>query len=292
MNDKTEYSKVDYGIGFVVTAVLFAIALFYGANLQLRQSVIVAMILAWIATYAEGFKRDLETRIKNSLQKPVYKFLPYFVRIDPKWESILLDFHLIGSLAGWELIKEEVWKALPLGFAFTVLRESPEFNEKLIFRANGHANSFASEADFSEEIEVIKFTENRFFRLRVFARWAASGYELGITVPDKWWERIKADCPHPVRESSGNEFCEIELILGIIPDAEFASYLEPAEDRIVHPKPFKATQQRYDYEGRRKRMATSQQEGRTKEGWSESELYKGGPKIIENSYFTVRHELI
>jgi len=292
MNDKTEYSKMAYGIGFVAIAVLFVIALLYGANFQLRQSVIVALILAWLATYAEGFKRDLETRIDNSVEKPVYKFLPYSVRIDPKWEQILLDFHLIGSLAEWESMKKDVWGDLPHGFAFTVLRYSEDSDEMLVYQASEqNVLPFESDVEVCRKIKIIEFKENRFFHLRVFVERTGSGYELGIIVPEEWWEGVKANCPHPVRESSGNEFYQVKLILALIPEAEFAWYLRP-EQRIGPGHISKADPQRYVYEEWRKQIASSQQEERTRWGWSRSELYEGGPEIIENSYFTLRHETI
>jgi hypothetical protein len=235
---------------------------------------------------------ELERRINNSVEKPDKKFLPYWVRIDPKWEQILLDFHLIGSLAEWESIKKGVWGDLPFGFAFTVLRGSSDPFEMLIYEPSEHnVRPFKSEVEICRRIEAIKFEENRFFPLRVFAQWTAGGYELGIIVPEEWWDGVEATCPRPVRKSSGNEFYDVKLILAMVPLTEFARYLEP-EHGIGPGHIFKADPQWYVYEEWRRQVATSQQEGRTRWGWSEAELYEGGPRIIEHSYFTVRDEFI
>lgn len=292
MDHKAESSKGLSGKVLLISAALLCIVFYYGANLQLRQSIVEALTLAAICSYFSYYLDGLQSRIGNSLQKPDRKFLPYWVRIDPKWEKILLDFHLISSLDEWESIKKDVWNNLPFGIAFTVLRDESDSSDMLVYEASvQNTLPFKREVEVCRDIEPINFRENRSFRLRIFAEQTGTGYELGIIVPVKWWDGVNATCPRPVREDPGDEYCEVKLILAMIPHTEFAWYCR--QERGIGPSNmFKADHQRQVYEEWRRNVATNQHEERKRWGWGRSDLFEGGQEMIENSYFSVQHSSI
>src|SRR5271157_1481466 len=106
--------------------------------------------------------------------------------------------------------------------------------------------------------------------------------DLGIEVPDGWWDRVRGSCAVPARVDSHDETHFVSLILGTIPLSEFAVYRDfgdwPTSEYICKTRP----------RLRKRRDAALQ-----KFGWLEEKQEDGRqPTTIWHKYFTVRHHAI
>jgi len=55
------------------------------------------------------------------------------------------------------------------------------------------------------------------------------GYGLGISVPARWWERVKGSCPAPLHQSSDDLTGYVKLVLATVSCREFELYWQPVE---------------------------------------------------------------
>lgn len=264
-------------------------ALSYIADFTLRQSMVLALIAMLIGYYVREELRKLNERIGNAVEKPAYKFVPYHIRIDPQWQQLLIDFKLIGSAEQWAQTEKSVYEALPYGFSCTILEKQDEWQEGLIYRGP-ILGSFARTVEFEEVIAPIQFEEAP-RKLRLFVKPGADGYDLGIVVPEKWWDRVKASCPKPLKEKSGEMWYEAELTIATLSYAEFDWYWQPESG--VGPGNRSIGEPRYYiHEKWREQIIAQRDEQRIKLGWKEAEHVDGAPNRIEHSYFAVAHSQI
>lgn len=211
---------------------------------------------------------------KPTESKASWEFLPYWVRVDPKWHEILSDFKLIATSDDWERVKTAVYGVLPYGFSFTVLQQSEE--NQLIFCPDPRGQ-FLSEVRFCHEICPIEFDQAP-KKLRVFMEWRGDGYDVGIIVPEKWWDTVKADCPKPMEEDSREMWYEAKLTLARISRAEFSWYRQPqcGEDDGYEDR----------YEAWSDGVISKRDEFRAKLGWVE------GTYSLAHKYFEIQHKQI
>lgn len=59
------------------------------------------------------------------------------------------------------------------------------------------------------------------YDVRFFVKFSGDGYNLGIIVPDWWWDKVKASCPKPTKQDRDYLTGRIELILTTISYREF-----------------------------------------------------------------------
>jgi len=214
---------------FLFTAGLAFLLCDYIADFPLRQSVVLALVIA-----------GLVHAVRHNAKQPLLRFSPYNVFIRPTWSQILIDYHLIAKPEDWQLIEHSLKKlpldersALRYGIHFTIVHQSDDFERTLIYW--NHDHSFASEIDFEEEMVPIKAKREveipmlGDYDFYFFAKWAVDGYNLGIVVPDSWWHTKKQMCPKPFMEVSRHPTGQVELVLATIPYREFDVYWKPVE---------------------------------------------------------------
>lgn len=123
---------------------------------------------------------------------------PYSVLVLPQWHYLLLDYKLVKDAEEFRQLWEKGLKDTPL-LRFTVLQ--PQDNADLPGLIYWDSRkSFVTGVDFEEPVKAIKFEEpNSFIKDLGFPprelTWSlrlGSGYELGLTVPTEWWQRIGA----------------------------------------------------------------------------------------------------
>jgi len=274
-------------LGYLFAAAFFYLILAYVAGFSTGQSIVLALLVAW---FARG--------IENAAAKPARRFSPYYVRVYPKWFEILNDFKLIKNPEEWHAIQntfEELpsaeYRVLRNGVCFTVVHQSEDFERTLIYSDNWR--TFFSEVDFEEEMRPIKIEEREQRLARLFEYYVRflmksgdKGYNLGIIVPDWWWDEVKASCPTPLEEDKDYPTGQVKLILATISFREFDLYWEPMERSISF------------YEKTAKQIRDRRDEQRKKLGWKAvehpdlSELSIAWPDSIEHKYFNVEHRAI
>jgi hypothetical protein len=275
-------------IGFAayvcVTAFLYLIFA-YLADLSFRQSLVLAIVLAALLAY-------LERGIGNAMPKACWKFRPYYVWVSPKWSDLLTDFKLIGRPEEWPEIEKAVrqeplteYRVLRSGIRFTIVRESSDLQESLIYWDNDRR--FVSEVGFGQEISPIKTTHGD---VLLIVRFQGDGYALGIYVPIPWWEEVKTSCPKPLEEFIDSGRGRIELILTTVSDREFDVYREPVWNR------------RHSIDKGRgwwEQIEATRAEQRNKFGWKKVEHpeipelgHVDWPESLEHKYFNLEHHEI
>jgi len=163
--------------------------------------------------------------------------------VDPNWYELLSDFKLIDGLDAWETVRkfsEELsaaeYSVVRSGVCFMVVQQSDDFERTLIY-LNNH-RTFVTEVDLEEDVEPLRVAgTDKISRamgkpskcdVRLFVRFGADGYKLGIRVPSRWWNEVKALCPKPMDEDADYPTGRVDLILAIISWREFDLYWEPA----------------------------------------------------------------
>src|SRR5262249_55811400 len=63
-----------------------------------------------------------------------------------------------------------------------------------------------------------------------FMKWSVEGYQLGIEVDEAWWKIVKPRCPSVLKEERKPLTGDVELVLAVIPYAEFGVYWEGIDD--------------------------------------------------------------
>jgi len=272
----------------------FYLTLFYIADFSARQSIVLAALISWLA---------LGIAIAYLVLKPARKFSPYYVRVDPNWYDLLIDFKLIHNPDAWHALQKSI-KELPSteynvvrsGICFMVVQQLEDFERTLIY-LNNH-RTFVSEVDLEEDVaplrigRVDKISEAMGkpskCDVRLLVRFGADGYKLGIRVPSQWWNEVKASCPKPMKEVAHHPIGQIDLILAVISYREFDLYWEPMEWSSTF------------YEKTAKRIRSQRDEQRGKFGWKTvehdsdlgAELGIDWPESIEHKYFNVEHRAI
>ncbi len=251
-----------------LVAGFFYLILAYFGIFSTRQSVVMALLIVLLVW-----------RIDTRASKPARRFSPYYLRVHANWYDLLIDFKLIGKPEDWQAIQKN-FEGLP----------STEYSATLIY-SNNH-RTFVSEVDFEEDMDPIRIEPtNRFGEpnkcdVRFFMRFGRDGYNLGIRVPNRWWDQVKASCENPINEDNDYATGQVELFLATISYREFDLYWEPVEWSSTF------------YEKTAKRIRDRRDEERKKFAWKKvehadiRELSIDWPESIEHKYFNVEHRAI
>ena len=261
----------------------------YAAAFSVRQSIVLALIVMFLERYITEQVEKLTKLVDDHERtgKPDHEFFPYYVRIDPRWQQLLRDFHLIHDAEEWDRVKESVYEALPYGISCTILQKPNDDGEGgLIYRGPKHGE-FVRALEFRDVIAPIQFEEVP-HDLCIFVKPRVDCYDLGIIVPQKWWDRVKTTCPGPLQEESGEKWYTAELTLAKIPYAEFGWYWQP-ESGVGPGGIFKGDPQYHIYEEWRQKIMSQRERQRVEFGWKECKLWDGSPVRIEHAYFDVQH---
>ncbi len=279
-------------VGYLLAGGFFFLILVYVADFSMRQSLILVLMWASMTRAVELLAR-----------RPAKRFSPYYVRVDPNWSYLLFDFKLVGNPGDSRTI-EDLLKELPSteycvlrsGICFIVVHESEDFQRTLIYL--GNHQTFVSEVDLQEELEPIRVEppdkfEREFGRLgksdvRLFVKFGGDGYNLGIRVPRRWWDKMKSSCPKPMEELEDHPTGQIDLVLTTISYREFDLYWEPAEWNSTF------------YDKTAKQIRSQRDEQRSRFGWKTvehdadlgAELGIDWPESIKHKYFSVEHRAI
>jgi hypothetical protein len=212
---------------FLITAGLFYLILAYIADFSVQQSVVLACFIA-----------SLALAIENRAAKPTMRFTPYYVRVAPKWCELLLDFKLISKPEEWysiqngfESLPATEYRVLRDGIHYTTLQQSEDAERTLIYSYNHRV--FVSDVDFEEDLEPIKLERPNPIRglrsspVSLFMKFGSKGYDLGLRVPDWWWEQAKPSCTAPMKEKKDYVTGTVELVLATISARAFDLHWEP-----------------------------------------------------------------
>lgn len=268
---------------YAVTSVLLCLILFYLADLTLRQSIVLAMVIAWLVV-----------ALGNASQKPLARFSPYWARISPNWHQILTDYKVLRNEEEWVALQNTM-ATLPNtehsdavnGFFYTVVQHSPQDNQMLLYLGRYHA--FTTEVDFQDYLrpfgldrELWPNSLEHIGSIGVFMKSGVdAGYNLGIRVQMDWWQRMKSFCPPVLKEDLDHPCGCVNLTLAVLPYREFSMYWDPVEWKS-------------DYSDK---LWVAIKEERNKHQWfekqeSDSEFAYREPKEISHKYFYVRHDSI
>jgi len=279
---------------FTLLGLIFFAIFTYLAGFSTQQSAVMALLIVW-----------LDWMIEVRALAPRMKLRPYYVFVRPHWWKILSDFKLIGREEEWQYVCELVERlsnerhcVLRDGLSFTVVSESEDFKETLIF-SNSH-RAFVSKLRFFEDLRpihiendapTVKSSEDDYYlqglgerSIWFFLEPGKGGYNLGIQVPHKWWNTVSQGCPKPMEEKDDHFGVYVSLILATISYHEFDMYWQPVEwNETFYFKTAKETRKRVEQE-------------RTKLGWKSKEESvedpPGMPETIEHMYFTIDHNAI
>lgn len=267
---------------YAVVAGLVFLGLIYIADLSIRQSAVLSLLFASVLAYVEHLRPRTTSR-----------FSPYYLIVAPKWFQILTDFKLLPSPEHWQTIEtliDQIPKAdyclLRDNIRFTVLYPENSVNRSLVYRNTLPFHGyFITKIDFVEDINPLSFAPDSDLMSifgkdvpNLFVRSGPDGINLGIVLPAKYWEQMKASCPEPIRMKHEYATGQVELTLAIVPYREFDLYWEPLES-------LSKIRARIDEE--RKRFAW-----KTNKHDDIPELTINWPEVIEHTYFRVEHNTI
>lgn len=271
---------------YLIEGAIVFVCLLYLGRFSIRESIVLAVIFAGYASAAHTFGA-----------KPTRRFSPFRVRIYPYWWRILVDFRVVSGDEEWDKIRhlteqfpKTEYHILRDGLCFTVVQES-EDARRIIYSDNRHA--FKSIMESEEELNPIRVTpiskresatEQPKSDIRFFMRYGQKDYELGLRVPTRWWAAVRDSCPRPVREDEDHPTGRVDLVLALIPFAEF-DYWQPLQWSAA----------------RHKRILSEANQLRgclASLGWKSieidpdvrSELGLHSPEILEHKYFYLEHQ--
>ncbi|MCL4510461.1 MAG: hypothetical protein M1470_05265 [Bacteroidetes bacterium] len=285
---QTSAKWVQDNFDYFSIAVLFYVIFAQVAGFSMKQSIALALLIAWCA---------------RELYRPkAFRFRPYDICVTPDWIPLLTDFQLLNKPEEWQAIKKSFEnpsvynQMLHYGIIYlTVVHQSENSLDSLIYLNAKRA--FVTEIDLNGVIEPIKvvpknnrtteFVDTLKFAHSVefFMKYGHDGYNLGLVVPDRWWNETKEKCPKPMKEVSDPMIGRVHLTLATIPYTEFVLYWSPtwqsgSSDRIM------------------RRRAIRRKEQRKKFGWKDAghpdlpELAINWPDSIAQKYFKVEHREI
>ena len=137
-------------VAYLFAAGFFFLILVYFADFPMRQGFI--LVLMWAS---------LTRAVELLARRPAGRFSPYYVRVDPNWYDLLMDFKLTSKPEDWQAIRKSFeespsteYRVLRNGICFTVVHQSEDFERTLIYLDNHQ--TFVSEVDLQEELEPIR----------------------------------------------------------------------------------------------------------------------------------------
>lgn len=284
---------IEVAAGYLFVAGVLYLGL-HVAGFSMKQSITLALLIALLLRAPEVHRAAAGC----------FRFKPYRVSVTPNWAKLLLDFKLVGNLEEWHGIQKS-FEELPLtkycvlrnGISFEMVYQSVDNVRRLVYSDDYRA--FLSDVKFSEDMSPIRIEQEHqaihaFGNLtppfaEVFVWAGIDGYNLGIEVPDWWWDEAKALCPKPVevREKYSTQFEHIgrlRLTLATISYREFDLYWEPDPgDWTFWSMGF--------YNKTAKRRGAQRDEQRKKFDWETGKTWGAGEHIT-HKYFDVYHQEI
>ncbi len=270
-------------VTYVATSAILFFLLFYLAAFPPRQSIALALLVAW-----------LFRAVTHAGSKPPARFRPYWVRATPNWLQILSDYKLLANQEEWVALQSAMEKLSDSenseavqGFLYTVVQHSSDGERMLLYL--DRRNGFKSEVNFVEYLrpfgpqqEVWPKSLEHIAGLGAFMKWGTDGgYDLGIRVEMEWWEKLKPSCPPVLREDIDHPCGRVNLTLAILPYNEFQMYWDPIEF---------GTGKHID------RLWAGIKEARDRHKWLEKksdwEWKYHEPKALSHKYYDVLHDSI
>jgi hypothetical protein len=281
---------------YVSVAAFWCLIFLSIGGFSLRQSAVLGPSMAFVV-FVIVFIHE-QTRPRN-------RFIPYYVRVVPNWYQILEDFKLVSTPEEWKSIRESV-KQLSLaqhhvfrdGLFFAVLQASQDLRHCLIFWSR--ANTFSGKVDFQWDMNPVQVGRededskeliqqgllSSSQEIHFFMKPGKEGYDLGLSVPDSWWRRLKGSCPSPEEEEIDQATGYVKLVLARISQREWDLYWEP---EVWDSKYFFKTVPQ---------IKTRREEFRQKFGWKTvmhpdiPELKIRWPEEMEHKYLRMEHRAI
>ena len=237
------------------------------------------------------------------VKRPAPRFIPYYIRIEPSWSQILTDFKLVDGANGWKAIQDTFTRTPQPDFCLlrdpiyiTIIQQLADFEHAVMYFRN--RQDFSSVRHIEEVLEPIKLNheERGDQNVRFFVKSGTEGYNLGISVPHWWWEKMRISCPKPEAVVDDNLTGRVELILAVVPRSEFETYSVPRRSLFgPNNKTLERAQVRRDEQRKKFGWTTSQETfGRNMFGMEDDLLYHitKSSEIIYHKYFAVSHRQI
>lgn len=279
------------------TAIGLAIILYCHYRLSLSWGICVSILLGlWVVYHLDEDHNELRKLVTGS--KAAKRLRPYQVVIVPQWHQLLLDYKLINRTEEFSQLWEKGLKDAPV-IRFTVLQSDDLGLPQLIYWDT--RKSFVTSVDFEEPVKGLEFEKLEGARQPEFmaglweatigeprwVRWflkSGVGYELGLTVPTGWWDRIRA--VGEMGDIARTEFDtnaltgETQLMVATLPCQEFEMYSHRGERDL---KPLNKQE-----EGRSIKLA--------EHGWKRKDTRDAEVRspwhYLEQKYFHVQHRSI
>ncbi len=305
---------------YVIAALFLWIVLLFIGGLPLRQGIVLGLSMALIAVPTELVGNIVRpptrfTPFYVRLQPNWYQILSDFkiLRNVEEWHSVLKSVKRFPS-SRYCVVRNCIF--------FTVLQVAEEFRHPLIFW-NGEG-AFTTDLTFQRELEPILLSRkdnavklvvekdgsflvddilqpsrletyvNEYAllcssgncQIQFFMKSCIEGFDLGIGIPDWWWQQVKDSCPAPEKEHRDHATGYVELVLARIAHCELDCYWEPVPRDIdfhltIVPK-----------------MKERREQLRQKLGWETipqqdiPEMPLHWPEAIEHKYFRIEHRAV
>jgi hypothetical protein len=288
----TRWEKTAHRCFRFLAVAFWPVALISAGAFPLRPGIVLGLLLAFV-----GYE------VGKAAQKPTRKFTPYWVWVRLNAYELLEDFKLVsGHPEEWKAIRESLessteHRVLRDGLRFTVIRESEDLTHTMIYWNN--YGTFLSEIRFYIDMSPIQAPSDpsedhpgppkcppaEFF-IRAGGSAKVAALCLGLRVPQRWWEHVKAECPAPIEQGSNPLIGCVELTLAVLPYTEFDMYWQP------QPTDWSLERER------KQRVKAQVNEYREKFGWTTKDHPDdfrpdgGWPESIGHKYFDVEHRAI
>jgi hypothetical protein len=263
-----------------LAGIIFISILYFVAGLSLRQAIVLGLMF-WLYSYL------LST--KSSSQASTCK--PFWVRVDPQWHDILMDFKLISSTEEWHAllaaskqISNTTYSPIRDSIRFSVLGDSTNHERRLIYFNNFQV--FGVEINFFAELDSVSVRRSGQAgeligeeKISFYLKRGLEGYDFGIRVPAWWWKETGSNRPTILSEREDALCGRIDVVLATIPYEEFHIYWQSES----------WSQKFID------KQDEVRQERRAKLGWKvvehpETEIYINWPYEFESRYCHLRHD--
>lgn len=305
---------------FVFAAFFWCLVLLFAGGFPLRQGIVLGLSMALIAVPAELVGNIVRPPTRFT---PYYvRLLPNWYQIlsDFKILRNVEEWHSV--LKSIERFPPSRYCVVRNCISFTVLQAAEECRHPLIFWNSERA--FTTDLTFSHELEPILLSrkdnavklvvekDGRFlvddilqpslletyvnefallsvsgnYQIQFFMKSCVEGYDLGIGIPDWWWQQMKDSCPAPEKEHRDDVTGYVELVLARIALCDLDCYWEPVPRDIdfhltIVPK-----------------MKERREQLRRKLGWKTipqpdtPEMPLHWPEAIEHKYFRMEHRAV